>query len=59
LRETPSLDGALIVGQPQGSLLVVTGPVVEGSSLLWYPVQSAVDPALTGFIAADLVGTEP
>jgi hypothetical protein len=55
LRGAPALEGPLVAGLPQGSVLVVTGEPVEGSGLVWYPVAAADNPALTGYVAADLV----
>lgn len=55
LRGEPSLDGSLVAGLPQGSVLVVTGPPVEGSGVIWHPVSAADNPALTGYVAADLI----
>lgn len=59
LRAAPSLDAEVLAGLPQGSVLVVTGPPVADPSYVWYPVQTLDEPALTGYIAAELVAPAP
>ena len=55
LRSEPSLEGSIMAGLEQGRVLVVIGEPVEGPDHIWYPVQDLADPALTGYIAGDLL----
>ncbi|MDQ3412456.1 MAG: cupin domain-containing protein [Chloroflexota bacterium] len=59
LRDQPSLDGLLVTGLSQDTVLVVTGGPVTDPDRVWYPVLVADDPAFFGFIAAELITPEP
>lgn len=58
LRAEPSLDGEVLAGLAQGSVLIVTGAPVAGVDRLWYPVQTVEAPVITGYVASELVAPE-
>ena len=59
LRAEPSLEGPVLDGLEEGRALVVTGPPeTDVTGLVWYPVEDAADPSVTGYIAADLIERE-
>jgi len=51
LRDAPSTAAGVVAELDEGSALAIAGPPVEGDGIVWYPVQVAADPAVTGFIA--------
>lgn len=55
LRAEPGVDGTILAGLAAGQQLVVTGPPVTASGVIWYPVQDPSNPALTGFVAAEFL----
>jgi len=55
LRAEPSAAGEVLAELAQGELLIVAGEAVAADGRAWLPVQLAADPALAGFVAAELV----
>jgi len=45
-----------LAGIGQGQVLIATGPLeTDETGQLWYPVTAEADPALSGYVAAELV----
>lgn len=55
LRSAPSTDADVVGALEQGQVLVVTGPSEEGSGYVWWPVQDAADPSISGYVAEDFI----
>lgn len=55
LRAAAGVESAILAGLAAGQQLVITGPPVTASGVVWYPVQDLANPALTGFVAADFL----
>jgi mannose-6-phosphate isomerase-like protein (cupin superfamily) len=59
LRTAPSLAADVLAGIGQGEVLIATGPSeTDETGQVWYPVAVEADPALVGYVAAELVVPE-
>ncbi len=55
LRAEPSTDAEIVTDLDEGTVLLITGPAEAAGDFLWYPVQDAEDPDLTGYVVEDFV----
>jgi len=55
VRATPSSGGDIVEAFPAGTEFVITGGPEEADGVVWYPVQSAADESVTGWIAEDFL----
>lgn len=55
VRDTPSDGGDIVEAFPEGTEFVITGAPEEADGFVWYPVQSANDESITGWIAEDFL----
>lgn len=55
VRATPSEGGDIVEAFPEGTEFVITGAPEEADGFVWYPVQSADDESITGWIAEDFL----
>ena len=55
LRAEPTTAAEVVTILDQGDQLTIAGDPVEADGLLWYPVESAADPTVSGWIAAEFL----
>jgi len=55
LRDAPTVNSNIVTGLDQGAEFTITEGPVEADGLIWYGVQSTVDPAIVGWIAGDFI----
>jgi len=55
LRAEPSTEADIVTVLTAGQTLTITGDSVEADGFIWWPVELADDPSITGFVAEDFI----
>ena len=59
LRAAPSAEAEVLAGLAQGRALTVVGPAeTDASGQMWLPVEDPADPAVSGYVAVELVAED-
>ncbi len=55
LRDAPTTDSSIVTGLDQGAEFTITDGPVEADGIIWYAIQSNIDPAVVGWVAGDFL----
>lgn len=55
LRDAPTVNSNIVTGLDQGAEFTITDGPVEADGFVWFAVESTVDSAIVGWIAADFI----
>jgi quercetin dioxygenase-like cupin family protein len=59
LRDSPSINGALVTVLLYGQELTVDGEPTEADGIVWWPVHVTADASLAGYVTQEFIQTEP